>query len=175
MSELAQALAPYIGMESETTVACDPVEAGAVRRYAQAIMDEHPMFGAAAANSRYGGPVAPALFPSMMFRRALGEPDPVQANAQDPDYDGSNASGAAGLPPIEPLREYATLNGGAEVELLRYARHGEQVHLKSRYLDIYEKVSRKGPMVIVIVQSEYRTSDAELLLRVKRTYIRSRV
>lgn len=173
MSELAQALAPYIGMESESTLACDPVEAGAVRRHAQAIMDEHPMYGAAQADGRYGGPVAPALFPSVMFRRPLGSPDPVQEHAHDPDYDGSISSGAAGLPLIEPLRDYAVLNGGAQVELFRYARHGESVQLRSRYADIREKEGRKGPMVIVVVESEYRTTDAELLLRVKRTYIRS--
>ncbi|OWT66424.1 FAS1-like dehydratase domain-containing protein [Candidimonas nitroreducens] len=175
MSGLAKILAPYIGLESEINVACDRVEAGAVRRHAQAIMDEHSMYGAVEADSRYGGAVAPALFPSMMFRRPLGSVDPVQEHAQDPDYDGNVASGAAGLPPIEPLRDYATLNGGAEVELFRYVRHGEQVQLKSRYLDIRETNGRRGPMVIVVVESEYRTSEEELLLRIKRTYIRSRV
>jgi hydroxyacyl-ACP dehydratase HTD2-like protein with hotdog domain len=137
-------------------------------------MDEHPMYGAAAAGGRYGAPVAPLLFPSLMFRRPLGTPDPVEMRAGDPDFDGSATAGNAGLPPIEPLRDYSVLNGGAEVELYRYARHGEQVSMQSRYADIREKEGRKGPMVLVVVESEYRTLAAELLLRVKRTYIWSR-
>lgn len=175
MSALTEALAPYIGLRGEVAVACDAVEPGAVRRHAQATMDECPMYGKAAAGGRYDGPVAPPLFPSLMFRRPLGAPDAVQMRAADPDFDGNAAAGAAGLPPIEPLRDYAVLNGGAEVELFRYARHGERVSMQSRYADIREKDGKKGPMVLVVVESEYRTLDAELLLRVKRTYIWSRV
>jgi hypothetical protein len=175
VSNLMDSLAPYIGMQSDVMVACDPVEAGAVRRHAQAIMDEHPMYDAQATGGRFGAPVAPPLFPSLMFRRGLGVPDPVQLHSADPDYDGNVASGAAGLAPIEPLDGYALLNGGAEVEFFRYARHGEKVSMQSRYADIREKQGRNGAMVIVEVESNYRTLGGELLLRVKRTYIRSRV
>jgi hypothetical protein len=37
----------FIGIKSETVVACDAIEAGAVRRYAQAIMDEDPNYAPA--------------------------------------------------------------------------------------------------------------------------------
>jgi hydroxyacyl-ACP dehydratase HTD2-like protein with hotdog domain len=161
-------------MKSESVTACDAVEAGAVRRFAQATMDERAVYGEAGADSRYGAPVAPPLYPALMFRRPLGMPDPVQTHADDPDWDGNAAAGTAGLPPIEPLRDHSVLNGGAEVELFRYARHGERVSMQSRYENIYEKEGRKGPMVLVIVASEYRTLDSELLLRVRRTYIWSR-
>ncbi|TCG02400.1 hypothetical protein BZM26_00725 [Paraburkholderia strydomiana] len=175
MSTLTESLTPYIGLKSDVVVACDAVEEGAVRRFAQATMDERAIYGPAGADSRYGGPVAPPLYPALMFRRPLGAPDPVQIHADDPDWDGNAAAGTAGLPPIEPLREHSVLNGGAEVELYRYARHGEQVSMQSRYADMYEKVGRKGPMVLVILESEYRTLDSELLLRIRRTYIWSRM
>jgi hypothetical protein len=174
MSTLMESLAPYIGMKSEAEIACDAVEAGAVRRFAQAAMDERAVYGAAGADTRYGAPVAPPLYPALMFRRQLGTPDPVQTHANDPNWDGNAAAGTAGLPPIEPLREYSVLNGGAEVELFRYALHGERVSMQSRYEDIYEKVGRKGIMILVILESEYRTLDSVLLLRVRRTYIWSR-
>ncbi|GAA5233319.1 FAS1-like dehydratase domain-containing protein [Verticiella sediminum] len=174
MNTLMQQLAPYIGLQSEITMACDPVEAGAVRRHAQATMDENRAYADDNAPCRYATPVAPPLFPSLMFRRAFGAPDPVQMRAQDPHYDGSVTAGSNGLPSLAPLHGYGVLNGGAEIELYRYARHGEQVCTRSRYADIREKEGRKGPMVVVIVENDYSTAAGELLLRVKRTYLWSR-
>ena len=173
VSDLLRALEPYRGLRSEAVIACDAVEPGAVRRHAQAVMDEHPMYGAPG-DLRWGGPVAPALFPALMFRRPLGAADPVEASATDPDYDGSASAGNAGLPVLEPLRGYAVLNGGSEIELYRYARHHEQVRMVSHYADFREKTGRRGPMVIVVLESEYATTAGELLLRVRRTYIWSK-
>ena len=115
---------------------------------------------------------APPLFPAHMFRSPLGSEDPVQANAHNPDYDGAGVSTTQGLPPIAPLEDWTLLNGGLEVELLRYARFGERVQVQSRYVDILEKETRSGPMVLVIQENEYRTEAGELLMRVKRTHIR---
>jgi hypothetical protein len=118
MSTLSESLKKYIGMQSETEVACDTVERGAVRRYAQAIMYEDPIFDQTCENNaRFGGPVAPPLFPTHMFRRAFGQPDPIQDNATNPDFDGIvAATSSQGLPAIEPLAGYALLNGGSEIE-----------------------------------------------------------
>jgi hypothetical protein len=65
MSSLIGSLASYIGMKSESVTACDAVEAGAVRRFAQATMDERAVYGEAGADSRYGAPVAPPLYPGL--------------------------------------------------------------------------------------------------------------
>ena len=163
----------YVGMESETEIACDPVERGAVRRFAQAIMDEDPIFwGPAKNNARYGGPVAPPLYTAHIFRRPFGAEDPIQKNARNPDFDGLGATASQGLPELEPLRGYALLNGGIEVEFFRYARHGESVSLKSRYASITGKETSKGPMIFVVIESEYRTTDGELLIKTRRTQIR---
>jgi hypothetical protein len=64
------------------------------------------------------------------------------------------------------------LNGGSEVEFFRYARHGETVVQRSTYADIYKRQSKSGPMLLVIVETEYRTGDGELLLRVRKIHIR---
>ena len=168
-----EACLQYVGMESETEVACDPVERGAVRRFAQAIMDEDPIFWSPTKNNeRYGGPVAPPLYPANAFRRPFGAEDPLAKHARNPDFDGIAATSAQGLPELEPLRGYALLNGGIEVELLRYARHGETVKLKSRYASITGKETRKGPMIFVVIESEYRTGAGELLMKMRRTLIR---
>lgn len=173
MKLLNDAVLKYVGLESEAELACDPVEQGAVRRYAQAIMDDDRAYGApGSANARYGGPVAPPLFPTHMFRRPLGTPDDIQAHANDPDFDGIGAAAAQGLPEIEPMKHLGLLNGGLEVEFFRYALQGERVKLKSRYLSITEKETSKGTMVIVVIETEYRSGADGLLMRVRRTQLR---
>lgn len=174
MSALSESLKKYIGIQSETEVACDTVERGAVRRYAQAIMYEDPIFDQPCENNvRFGGPVAPPLFPTHMFRRAFGKTDPIQDNAKNPDFDGIvAATSSQGLPAIEPLAGYALLNGGSEIEFFRYARHGETVKLTSRYADITEKDTSKGPIILVVIESEYCNGEGELLIRTRRTQIR---
>ena len=156
MSALSESLKKYIGLQSETEVACDTVERGGVRRYAQAIMNEDPIFARPCENNvRFGGPVAPPLF------------------ANNPDFDGIvAATSAQGLPALEPLEGYALLNGGSEIEFFRYARHGETVKLTSRYADITEKETSKGPIVLVVIESEYCNGEGDLLIRTRRTQIR---
>lgn len=173
MSLLTDEIKSYIGVETEVELAGDVVERGAVRRYAQAIMDDDPLFsGSGAALERYGAAVAPLLFPTHMFRRNFGEPDPLKAAETNPEFDGSGLSSTQGLPPIEPLRHLAILNGGSDIEFFRHAHHGETVKLRSRYSGIVEKESSKGPMVIVTIESDYLNGGDELLCRVRRTYIR---
>lgn len=173
MSILPKKALTYIGLESNPETACDPVERGAVRRFAQAIMDEDPIFwSACATNERFGGPVAPPLYPTHQFRRGFGTPDSIQLNARNPDFDGLGATSTQGLPEIEPLRGYSLLNGGSEIEFFKYIRHGEHVTLKSRYAEISEKTTSKGPMIFVVIESEYRNDKGDLLIRTRRTHIR---
>jgi acyl dehydratase len=174
MSSLSETLKEYVGMQSEVEVACDVVERGAVRRYAQAVMNEDPIFSKACENNvRYGGPVAPPLFPTHLFRRPFGAPDPIQDNARNPDFDGIvGANSSQALPEIEPLNGYALLNGGSEIEFYRYARHGETIRLQSRYADITEKETSKGQIVLVVTESEYHNEHGDLLMRTRRTTIR---
>jgi len=171
VSILPEAAKAYIGLTSEKEVACDPVERGAVRRYAQAIMDEDPAYlKECEANARYGGAVAPPIFPTHMLRRPFGAPDPIQDHADDPNYDGAGFS--QGLPKIEPLKALSLLNGGSELEFFRYARHGEVVTVQSRYASITEKQTSKGPIILVVIESDYCNGDGDLLVRVRRTTIR---
>lgn len=162
----------FIGWTSEGVTACDAVEPGAVRRYAQAIMaDGDGDYAPDAVPARFGGPVAPPIYPAFMFRRPLGTPDVLTERAGDPDFDGLVSAASDGLPEL-PLPGRALLNGGSEIEFLRYARHGERVVQRSRYADIYERESRNGPMLFVVTETEYSTSGGEVLLRIRKTIIR---
>lgn len=173
MSLLTDEVRAFIGRAGSAEVACDRVEAGAVRRYVQAYMDDDPRFGPEApSHLRYGGAVAPALFPMNMFRRPIGTPDPFAERARDPHFDGIVGSTAQGLPPLPLPQGTGLLNGGTEVEVFRYARHGERVTAVSRYADITEKTTSKGPMLVVVIETEYRGVAGDTLLRVRKTQLR---
>lgn len=173
MPRLTDEIRAYIGMETPLQLACDPVERGAVRRYAQAIMDTDPIYMSeeAVRGTRYAKPVAPPLFPNAMLRLPFGERDLVQERAGDPHFDGAVGSSTLGLPPL-PLVGSPLLNGGSEAELYRYAEHGEPIWLKSRYLDIYEKESSKGTMLMVVIETDFLDQDGKLVLRFRKTQIR---
>jgi hypothetical protein len=168
MSLLTNEVRAFIGRQSERVSASDPVEAGAIRRYAQAIMDDDPLFRSGAESSV----VAPALFPSNMFRRAPGSEDPLSLRAADPNFDGLVVAAGERLPELIPLRDLALLNGGAEFEFFRYARVGEMVSQQSRYADITERETSKGPMLFVVVETDYFGENDEILLRARKTTIR---
>lgn len=171
MPLLTEAVKAFIGRRTEPFLACDAVEPGAVRRYAQAIMDPDPAYADDAAGARYGGAVAPPIFPSFMFRTPFGAPDVLSERAHDPDFDGIVMGVGNGLPPL-PLDGLALLNGGAEIEFYAYARHGERVLQSSRYADIYEREAKAGPMIFVIIETEFTTEAGQLLLRARKTIIR---
>ncbi len=174
MSLLTDEVRALIGAESSVETACDIVERGAVRRYVQAYMDDDPMFYSDDATKAlpWRVPVAPPLFPMNIFRQPFGTPDPFAAHENNPDFDGIVGSTAQGLPPLPLPKNIGLLNAGTEVELLRYAQHGEQVTAKSRYHSITEKQSSKGPMLLVVIETEYRGGDGSLLLKVQKTQIR---
>lgn len=174
MSHITDEVKKFIGLESSIGHSCDVVERGAVRRFAQAIMDRDPVFMDAdfAAKTRFGAPVAPPLYPLMQARLPFDGPDVMTERAADPHYDGTgSAVMAESLPPL-PLGNLSLLNGGSEVELFRYLLHGEQVSFKHRYADIYERATSKGLMVFVITETDYLDQTGALVARVRRTTIR---
>ncbi len=163
-----------IGVESEPIHAYDAVEHGAIRRHCQAIMDDDPMYwdDEQAANGRYGGVVAPPLFPLHAIRRPPGTPDPLDQATEDPDYDGAGQglSARLGLPRL-PLKLNRMLNGGNDVEVLALARPGDRIVARSRYKDVFQKEGKSGPLVFVIVETTYSTADGHALLISRQTQV----
>ena len=173
MPRLTDEITRMIGIETGETVLCDPVERGAVRRFAQAIGDLDSVYASAEAAkaTRYGEPVAPPLYPLNMIRPPFDSRDQIEVRARDPDFDGATEMSTYGLPPI-PLKNSPIVNGGVEVEFFRYARHGEQVTLNARYKDIYEKETSKGWMIFVVYETVFLGEDKRPLLKMIRTQIR---
>jgi acyl dehydratase len=173
-SYITSEIKALIGLEGEPQIAWEPVERSEVRRFAQAIMDDDPIFwnDAYAKNTRYGGVVAPPLFPLFAQRQPPGSPDPLAITVTDPDYDGFAGLLTSGLPPIPLPQLPRLLNGGNEVEFYQLPRLGDRITARTKYLDIYEKTGRSGTMVFILVETRYTNQQDELLLVSRVTYIR---
>lgn len=173
MPRLNDEIRSMIGLRTPLQRCCDVVEAGAVRRYAQAIMDTDPIYADAelTRKTRYGKPVAPPLFPTAMLRLGFGEPDLIQDRAEDPTFDGVVGSSSFGLPPL-PLVGSPIVNGGTEVEFIRYANHGEPVFLVATYENIVERETSRGWALFVHYDCQFLDKDDRLIVRYKRVQIR---
>lgn len=164
---LTPELMAYVGMEGVVSRSVEPVEAGAVRRFAQATLDNDPAYLDGSAGFAH----APLLFPINMFQRPLGATDALSERGDDPEFDGLVLEDSTGLPEL-PLPGMALLNGGAEVEFFRYPHVGEFIERQSRYADIYEKNTSKGKMLFVVTETDYRTEKGETLMRFRQIDIR---
>ena len=160
-----------IGTVGEPVTAPVPLTEETLRRFTQAVMDPSPLSWdvEAATASRYGGLVAPPLYPLHAMTRPAGSPDPLDRLADDPDWDGTVFS-RTGLPPVElPLKRL--VNGGTEATFHRLARVGDVITAQHRYADISEREGRSGPMVIVATETRYTNQNGELLAVVTRSAI----
>lgn len=171
MTLLTDEVRSYIGIEGPRIPACDIIEAGAVRRYAQAIMDRDPAYHKGRPDVAGGKPIAPPLYPVFMFRNPFDAVDYLTERASDPDFDGAISGVSNGLPEL-PLHGLALLNGGAEVECFRHAEHGDTIYQQARYSDITERMSKSGPMLLVVVDTLYSTESGEPVMRYRKTLIR---
>jgi acyl dehydratase len=163
-----------IGVEGEPQSCWEPVERSEIRRFAQAVMDDDPIFwhDDYAKNTRYGGVVAPPLFPLFAQRRPPGTPDPLAEAAVNPDFDGFAGLLTTGLPPVPLPQLPRLLNGGTEVELYQLPQLGDRLTARAKYLDIYEKTGRSGTMVFIVIETRYTNQRDELLMVSRVTLIR---
>jgi hypothetical protein len=164
----------YNGLTGEPRMAHSPLEKDMVRRFVQAIMDDDPLYydDDYAKLTKFGGVVAPPLYPVHAFRRRPGSPDPLDPLKEDRDADGSSGSGGVGvgLPPIKsPYKRL--LNGGNEIEFYRCLRVGETAVSTSRYVDVSLKEGKSGKLLVVVIETDVRTQDGEPLLLNRQSLI----
>jgi acyl dehydratase len=170
-SVLTPAVRALVGVEGPVRTAAEPLGRDTLRRFVQAAMEIDPIhWDDDAARARgYDGVVAPPLFPLHAFPRPDGTPDPFDVLAADPGWDGIELV-EDGLPPVDvPLARL--LNGGVAAEVFALARPGDVISAQSRYADITERAARSGPMVLVVVETDYRNQRGTLLLRTRTTMI----
>ncbi len=128
-SVITQEMRDVIGVESEA-VAYD-VERGAIRKFAEAIGDDNPLYNdeEVARNSRYGGLIAP---PTFMRSMSAGR---SRATVQSP------------YP--------AALDGGSEWEYFEPVRPGDRIAVTVKVSDMFEREGRLGNMLFIVRETKY--------------------
>ena len=173
-THVTEQMLAQIGVPGREVEAPEPVDASSIRRMAQAIMDDDPLYfdPDAARRAGYDTVVAPPLFPLHMYRRHPGEPDPLLAAITHPDDDGAgDVITRQGLPALA-IDLPRLLNGGNQVNIVDLARVGDVLASVSTITDIKEKVGRTGTFVLVQIDTDYRASNRKaLLLRGRQTYV----
>ncbi len=170
-SVLTDEIRALVGVTGPLITAPTALSADTVRRFAQAAMESDPIHSNPdAARARgYDGLVAPPLYPLHAFPRAFATPDPLDALAEDPEWDGIELV-EDGLPALKLALE-RRLNGGVRAEIFRLACVGDTLTSRSRYAEISERSGRSGPMVFVVVRTDYATTTGSELVRVHTTMI----
>jgi len=174
MSVTSADFARYVGMKGPVKRAHAPLEREMLRRFVQAVMDTDPLYHdeAYARQTRFGQLVAPPLYPVHAFRTPAGAPDPLVSVQEDPDADGTFGNDGVffGLEPIEsPFKRL--LNGGNEIEFFRCLAVGEVCVAQARYASVVLKEGKSGQMLLVDIETEFRTDAGELLLVNRQTLI----
>jgi acyl dehydratase len=172
-SVLTPEVLALIGAAAGPFEAADAVEHGTIRRFAQAALDDDPLYSDAAyaSHARIGRLVAPALLPIYLFGTPLGAPDPlVGAAASGFDGTAGNFLIRFGLPPL-PVSLTRFLNGGQSLRVYRHAEPGDRVFARSRYVDIFEKQGAEGPLLFAIAEATFTNQRAEVLLVCRQTLI----
>ena len=128
-SVITQEMRDVIGVESEA-ITYD-VEKGAIRKFAEAIGDDNPLYvdEEAARNSRYGGLIAP---PTFMRSMSAGR---------------SRATVESPYP--------AALDGGSEWEYYEPVRPGDRIAVTMKVSDMFEREGRLGNMLFIIRETNY--------------------
>ena len=135
-----------IGRESEPTVV--EVEKGAIRRLAEAIGDANPVLvdEAAARAAGFASLVAPPTFPAVLslnerFRHSLD------------------------------LGTRSLLLGEESIEYGRPVVAGDRLMVKSRVADVQERAGPSGASDVLVLETEARGADGELVFRTRETFI----
>ena len=152
-----------IGYTAEPLTTSDAVSTSEVRRFAQAIMDDNPVFfdESAAKASRFRGIVAPGTYPLSCLRPTPLALDPLRtATARDETWTNPIWKG------ISQPAEWAGLYGfhtGDDIELFRLAHLGDIITGRTSVSNIFEKTGRAGPLAFFTRRTEWTNQHGEVL------------
>jgi len=124
------------------------VERWAIRRFADAIGDENPLFHdeKAARKTRFGSMIAPPT-----FCRAL----------------------SAAIPEVKlDMPAFRGLDGGSDWEYFEPIRPGDRITVQTKIADLRESEGRLGPMVFITTETSYTNQFGEICAIQRATGIR---
>jgi len=124
------------------------IERWAIRRFADAIEDDNPVFNdeKEARKTRHGGMIAPPT-----FYRALMAPVPEVKLA---------------------MPAYRGLDGGSDWEYFHPIRPGDRITVQSKIADLRESEGRLGPMVFISTETTYTNQFGDVCAIQRSTGIR---
>jgi acyl dehydratase len=135
-----------IGRESDPVLV--EVERGAIRRLAEALGDANPLYveEAAARAAGHPGPIAPPTFPVVLsvnerFRHSLD------------------------------LGTRSLLVGDVSIDYGRPIAAGDRLTVKSRVADVQERTGTSGSSDVLVMETDGRAADGQLVFRVRETFI----
>jgi acyl dehydratase len=136
------------------------VTANDIKRFAQAIGATDPVHHDEdhARTTRHGRIVAPPLFCQSLTYDDVAR-DELGA-------DGSPAEINVDIP------AQRAVGGGSEYRINRLVAADETITVTSKLADVYTKQGRSGPLWMVVVQTDFRDDDGELVASETATYIK---
>ncbi|MFN3974870.1 MAG: MaoC family dehydratase N-terminal domain-containing protein [Dehalococcoidia bacterium] len=139
-----EALQKAVGGQSQPVTY--EVEAGHIRRFAEAIGDPNPVFNdeAAARHTRYGGLIAPPT-----FLRAF-QPSPL---------------------PLPEVPLHRRLDGGSDWEYFVPIRPGDRITVVQRLADVRLREGRLGPMLFLTREIIYTNQFGQVVATQRATGI----
>ncbi len=155
---LSEEITKFIGKVGDITIW--EVEKGAIRRFADVIDDQNPLYWDEeyARNSRYGSMIAPPGFfgwPTKWPREG-----PILSEA------------AAEVKVVLTRAGYGrNLDGGIEYEFFCPIRAGDVLTALPKITDIYEREGKTGKMVFRILETTYTNQNGDLVAKVRQTSI----
>ena len=163
----------HMSMPPSSEVECwDEVDKSSLRRMANAIPDHDPLYWDEefAKETRFGGIVAPYVYPVEAFKVPPNLPDQLEADLER----NPNATGSVGDPRLrsreaERPRLHPDLtvffNAGQDYEIFRLLHLGEKCMAQTRPADIYEKQGARGRFVVIASRTDYSTSSGEPVMK----------
>jgi acyl dehydratase len=154
---IPESVRDLVGVEKTRRV---QVTAHDIRRFAQAIGATDPVHydEEHARTTRHGRIVAPPL-----FCQAL--------TYDDVPVDQLGADGS----PVEinvDIPAQRAVGGSSEYRINRLVGAGETITVASRLADVYAKQGRSGPLYMVVVETDFRDEEDELVASETATYIK---
>ena len=138
------------------------VEKGAIRRYADAVDDQNPLYWDEeyARNSGYDSILAPPGFWGWPTKWARGSAFPVFSEAM-----------VELIVALTRAGYNQTIDGGIEYEFFSPVRAGDTLSALSVIKDITEREDRVGKVVFVIAETAYTNQNGDLVAKVRHIFV----
>lgn len=148
MRSIAENFKKLVGIEAEPEFW--DVEKGHIKRFAQAIGDENPIYydEEYAKKTRYGGIVAPPFF--LIDAGLVKLVDRLVAMCP----------------------ELANINGSTEIEFYRPMMVADRIKTVAKLADVEEKVGKSGPMIFLTIEVTYTNQRQEIVAKCRNIFIR---